>query len=49
MMASILNDSFGYLIASIERELDPPGCMPHSLSLDNVKELFGKFILYKCM
>ena len=42
MMCSVLNDQFGYLIASIEREVDPPGSLPHSLSFDNVKDLFGK-------
>ena len=43
VMCSLLNNQFGYLIASIEREVDPPGCMPHSLSFDDVKGLFGKF------
>jgi len=42
VMCSVLNDQFGYLIASIEREVDPPGSLPHSLSFDNVKDLFGK-------
>ena len=42
VMSSLLNDQFGYLIASIEREVDPPGAMPHSLSFDNVKDLYGQ-------
>jgi len=42
VMCSVLNNQFGYLIASIEREVDSPGCMPYSLSFDDVKDLFGK-------
>ena len=44
VMCSVLNNQFGYLIASIEREVDSPGCMPHSLSFDDVKDLFGKLL-----
>ena len=44
VMCSVLNNQFGYLIASIEREVDSPGCMPHSLSFDDVKNLFGKLL-----
>ena len=46
VMCSVLNNQFGYLIASIEREVDSPGCMPHSLSFDDVKDLFGKKLLH---
>lgn len=42
VMSSLVNESFGYLLASIERPVDPPGAMPHSLSYDNVKELYGQ-------
>ena len=44
VMCSVLNNQFGYLIASIEREADSPGCMPHSLSFEDVKDLFGKLL-----
>ena len=44
VMCSLLNNQFGYLIASIEREVDSPGCMPHSLSFNDVKDLFGKLL-----
>ena len=44
VMCSVLNNQFGYLIASIEREVDSPGCMPYSLSFDDVKDLFGKLL-----
>ena len=43
-MSSLLNEEFGYLIASIQRPIDPPGAMPHSLSFEEVKELYGERI-----
>jgi hypothetical protein len=41
VMMNLVNPQFGYLLVSLERELDPPNAMPHSVSFDNVKDLYG--------
>merc|ERR1712062_851037 len=42
VMMSLMNDKFTYLIASLEREVEPVNPMPHSASFDDIEELFGK-------
>ena len=48
VMRLVLNDQFGYLLGSVERKVDPPGLEnSHSLSYDDVKNVFGKLLFYK--
>ena len=48
VMRLVLNDQFGYLLGSVERKVDPPGLEnSHSLSFDDVKNIFGKLLIYK--
>ena len=42
VMMSLMNDKFAYLIASLEREVEPVNPMPHSASFDDIEDLFGK-------
>ena len=42
VMMSLLNDNFAYLIASLEREVEPENPMPHSASLDDIDGMFGE-------
>merc|ERR1719367_1434380 len=42
VMMSLMNDKFAYLIASLEREVEPVNPMPHSASFDDIEKLFGK-------
>ena len=42
VMMSLINDKFAYLIASLEREVEPDNPMPHSASFDDIEKLFGK-------
>ena len=45
VMRLVLNDQFGYLLGSVERKVDPPGLEnDHSLSFDDVKNIFGKLL-----
>ena len=47
-MRLVLNDQFGYLLGSVERKVDPPGLEnSHSFSFDDVKNIFGKLLIYK--
>jgi len=42
-MRLVLNDQFGYLLGSVEHKVDLPGLEnPHSVSFDDVKNIFGK-------
>ena len=41
VMMSLMNDKFAYLIASLEREVEPVNPMPHSASFDDIEDLFG--------
>ena len=41
-MKSLLNEKFGYLLATIQREVEPDNVVPHSASFDDVKQIFGK-------
>ena len=40
-MVSLLNDKFGYLLATIQREVEPENVVPHSASFDDIKSMFG--------
>ena len=42
VMKSLLNEKFGYLLATLQREVEPDNVVPHSASFDDVKEMFGK-------
>ena len=47
-MRLVLNDQFGYLLGSVEHKVDLPGLEnPHSVSFDDVKNIFGKTLIYK--
>ena len=37
VMMSLMNDKFAYLIASLEREVEPVNPMPHSASFDDIE------------
>jgi len=41
IMVSLLNDKFGYLLATIQREVEPENVVPHSASFDDIKSMFG--------
>ena len=48
VMRLVLNDQFGYLLGSVEHKVDLPGLEnPHSVSFDDVKNIFGKSLIYK--
>ena len=50
-MVSLLNDKFGYLLATIQREVEPENVVPHSASFDDIKSMFGNEIpmFYNCV
>jgi hypothetical protein len=41
-MSSLLSETFGYLLVSIERQFEQPNMMPHSVSFDDAIKFFGK-------
>lgn len=43
IMASLLNNTFGYLLATIQREVEPENVVPHSASFDDIKAMFGMY------
>lgn len=50
-MVSLLTDKFGYLLATIQREVEPENVVPHSASFDDIKSMFGNEIpmFYNCV
>ena len=47
IMVSLLNDKFGYLLATIQREVEPENVVPHSASFDDIKSMFGNEICFR--
>ena len=45
-MVSLLTDKFGYLLATIQREVEPENVVPHSASFDDIKSMFGNEICF---
>ena len=41
-MSSLLSENFGYLLVSIEREIEKPNMMPHSVSFADAVNFFGQ-------
>jgi len=40
-MKKLLNNSFGYLLASLEREFEEQNMLPHSASFQDTVDYFG--------
>ena len=55
-MSSLLSENFGYLLVSIEREIETPNMMPHSVSFTDAVNFFGQtsdktfeIIMFECV
>ena len=44
-MSSLLNEKFGYLLATLQRDVEPENVVPHSASFDDIKDMFGNLPL----
>ena len=45
-MSSLLNEKFGYLLATLQRDVEPENVVPHSATFDDIKDMFGNFLSY---
>jgi hypothetical protein len=41
-MSKLLSEEFGYLLVSIERQIELANMMPHSVSFDDASNFFGE-------
>ena len=44
-MSSLLNEKFGYLLATLQRDVEPENVVPHSATFDDIKDMFGNLPL----